>query len=190
MSGIAARWRTGEPPRRDNGKNHSRQHTNCTTPAAEGNSSGDQDIPGPANKWQAKQWIRFKQPSIPRLRSAGFWTSWNISRSIYPRAHLVEGQGCMGFPGRLRRYRNHFYCTKVLGELQSIHSSRSSRGLNKTSSATHPCFVAHFIQFCSFDVDANDEDCDCSCSGGGGSGGGGALLSLLFGGNKNREPCA
>jgi len=39
--------------------------------------------------------------------------------------------------------------------------------LGQTASATHQCFVAHFIQFCSFDVDVADDDDD----GGGGDGG-------------------
>ncbi|EDX08274.1 GD25101 [Drosophila simulans] len=41
-------------------------------------------------------------------------------------------------------------------------------GLGQTASATHQCFVAHFIQFCSFDVDDDDDD---DGGGGGGSGG-------------------
>jgi len=40
--------------------------------------------------------------------------------------------------------------------------------LGQTASATHQCFVAHFIQFCSFDVDVDAADDDDDGDGGGG----------------------
>jgi len=63
FDGQGRRESAGKPPQdcQDNGKNHSRQLTNCTTAAAISVSGYIQ----PANKWQAPQWIRFNHPACP-----------------------------------------------------------------------------------------------------------------------------
>lgn len=114
-----------------------------------------QDCPG---QWEKSQQAASKLHNCSRkfcfgisvLQPANKWQAQQWIRFNHPHCP-ASGSQSSGRAGIFHaRFIPAFFCT---------------RGLGQTASATHQCFVAHFIQFCSFDVDDDDDD-----DGGGGGG--------------------